>query len=193
MPYLFSQAFAVHESGIPAMRAMALEFPRDPACRTLDRQYMLGGSLLVAPVFSEDGSVEFYVPGSPADRWVNYLDGECFEGGSWYVRRYDYFGLPLLVRPRSIIASGAVDSSPVYDYAKGLTLKIFGLSDGEEAVCDVFDARCTKALAVRAVRSGKDIRVSCEGASQDWSAQLEVSGNPVRGNENGVTLASNPL
>jgi alpha-D-xyloside xylohydrolase len=188
MPYLFSQAVSVHESGIPAMRPMALEFPRDPACRTLDRQYMLGSSLLVAPVFSEDGSVEFYVPGGPGDHWVNYLDGECFEGGSWYVRRYDYFGLPLLVRPRSIIASGAVDLSPVYDYAKGLTLKIFGLSDGKEAVCDVYDTRCAKALAARAVRSGNNIRVSCQGTSRDWSARIGISGSPVQGNENGVTL-----
>jgi alpha-D-xyloside xylohydrolase len=124
---------------------------------------------------------------------VNYLDGECFEGGSWYVRRYDYFGLPLLVRPRSIIASGAVDLSPVYDYAKGLTLKIFGLSDGEEAVCDVYDTQCAKALTARAVCRGKDIHVSCEGAFQDWSARIGISGNPVHGNENGVTLTAIPL
>jgi alpha-D-xyloside xylohydrolase len=189
MPYLFSQAVSVHESGVPAMRAMALEFPHDPACRTLDRQYMLGSSLLVAPVFSEDGTVEFYVPGRPEELWVNYLDGERFEGGSWYVRRYDYFGLPLLVRPRSIIASGAVDLSPVYDYAKGLTLKIFGLSDGEEAECDVYDSRCAKVLSARAVRAGKDIRVSCKGTgTQDWSARLGVSGDPVNGNEKGITL-----
>jgi hypothetical protein len=81
----------------------------------------------------------------------------------------------------------------VYDYAKGLTLKIFGLSDGEEAVCDVYDTQCAKALTARASRSGKDIHVSCTGASRDWSAQIGVSGNPLRGNENGVTLTLNPL
>ena len=36
------------------MRAMLLEFPDDPTCAYLDRQYMLGGSLLVAPVFGAD-------------------------------------------------------------------------------------------------------------------------------------------
>ena len=55
MPYLFGAAVQAHREGIPVMRAMALEFPRRPACDTLDRQYMLGGSILVAPVFSEDG------------------------------------------------------------------------------------------------------------------------------------------
>ena len=37
------------------MRPMVLEFPDDPAAAHLDRQYMLGDDLLVAPVFSADG------------------------------------------------------------------------------------------------------------------------------------------
>ncbi len=40
------------------LRAMLLEFPEDPACETLDRQYMLGESLLVAPVFSQDAAAK---------------------------------------------------------------------------------------------------------------------------------------
>lgn len=37
------------------MRAMMLEFPEDPGCDYLDRQYMLGDALLAAPVFSDEG------------------------------------------------------------------------------------------------------------------------------------------
>jgi alpha-glucosidase (family GH31 glycosyl hydrolase) len=44
------------------LRAMMLEFPDDPACDYLDRQYMLGDSVLVAPVFSEAGDVQFWLP-----------------------------------------------------------------------------------------------------------------------------------
>ena len=58
------------------LRAMLLEFPDDPTCATLDRQYMLGDSLLVAPVFSADGWVEYYVP---EGRWTHYLSGEVVE------------------------------------------------------------------------------------------------------------------
>ena len=57
MPYLFSQAVVAHQEGIPMMRAMVLEFSEEPATLYLDRQYMLGESLLVAPVFSADGKV----------------------------------------------------------------------------------------------------------------------------------------
>ena len=36
-----------------------VEFPDDPACRTLDRQYMFGPSMLVAPVFTYSGEVSY--------------------------------------------------------------------------------------------------------------------------------------
>jgi alpha-D-xyloside xylohydrolase len=42
-----------------------LEFPDDPACTHLERQYMLGDDLLVAPVFRADGDVSYYVPTAP--------------------------------------------------------------------------------------------------------------------------------
>jgi alpha-D-xyloside xylohydrolase len=59
MPYLFNAARQAHERGIPMLRAMILEFPEDPAVEGLDRQYMLGDSLLVAPVFSHAGEVSY--------------------------------------------------------------------------------------------------------------------------------------
>jgi alpha-D-xyloside xylohydrolase len=55
MPYLYRAAVEVSQSGVPMMRAMLLEFPDDPTAAFLDRQYMLGASLLVAPIFTEDG------------------------------------------------------------------------------------------------------------------------------------------
>ena len=42
MPYLYAAAVEAHEHGTPMMRPMMLEFPDDPACDTLDRQYMTG-------------------------------------------------------------------------------------------------------------------------------------------------------
>ena len=59
------------------MRAMVLEFPADRTCAFLDRQYMLGPDLLVAPVFSDDGDVDVYVP---AGEWTSYWDGSRVAG-----------------------------------------------------------------------------------------------------------------
>lgn len=49
MPYVYQLGLQPHANGTPVMRSMFVEFPDDPACRTLDRQYMFGPSMLVAP------------------------------------------------------------------------------------------------------------------------------------------------
>jgi alpha-D-xyloside xylohydrolase len=96
MPYLWAAAVEAHETGVPVMRPMVLEFPDDPACAHLDRQYMLGPDLLVAPVFDASGDVTYYVP---AGRWTSLLDGTSVDGPGWRTERHDMTSLPLIVRP----------------------------------------------------------------------------------------------
>jgi alpha-D-xyloside xylohydrolase len=113
MPYIHAKAVEAHETGAPVMRPMTMEFPHDPACDYLDRQYMLGDAVLVAPVLSPDGEVSFYLP---EGRWTHLLDGHVLEGGRWHTEAYDYFGLPIFARPEREISWGTVDDRPDYDY-----------------------------------------------------------------------------
>lgn len=94
-PYLLEKAVENHRTGIPLVRAMVLEFPEDPACAWLDRQYMLGDRYLVAPVFEESGEVTYYIP---AGRWKNYFSGAIETGGHWITETVDYFTIPLWER-----------------------------------------------------------------------------------------------
>lgn len=119
MPYLYAAGQEAHEQGIPVLRPMQLEFPDDPAVAYLDRQYMLGPDLLVAPVFSPIGVVQFYLP---AGEWTNYLTGETVTGGSWRTETHGFDSLPLYVREGAVLATGARDDRPDYDYLDGLTL-----------------------------------------------------------------------
>ncbi|GGP55090.1 alpha-xylosidase [Saccharothrix coeruleofusca] len=128
MPYLHQAARQACAEGVPVMRAMVLEFPDDPACAHLERQYMLGDDLLVAPVFSAEGEVSYYVP---EGTWTHLLTGEEVRGPRWVRDRHDFLTLPLLVRPDTILPVGAVDDRPDYDYAEGVTLRAYHLADGE--------------------------------------------------------------
>ncbi len=134
MPYLFGAAVEAHQEGIPMMRAMALEFPDDPACATLDRQYLLGGALLVAPVLSADGMVEYYLP---AGRWTHLISGVVKSGGQWYREAHNYLSLPLYVRPGTILALGGREDCPDYEFMEGVTFRVYELADGVSATCDV--------------------------------------------------------
>ncbi len=102
-PYLMEQARITHETGVPMMRSMVLEFQDDPACEDISTQYMLGEDLLVAPIFRDDGVARFYVPDAGGDQagkaWTNLLTGRTYEPGRWYTEKFDYHTLPLLVHP----------------------------------------------------------------------------------------------
>jgi alpha-D-xyloside xylohydrolase len=100
LPYLLETAREAHEKGIPVLRAMLLEFPHDPVCPLLDRQYMLGPDLLVAPVFSADGVVEYYLPPGSWTHLIDKRDGKprTETGGKWLRDTCDFMTLPVWKR-----------------------------------------------------------------------------------------------
>ncbi|MFE2485548.1 alpha-xylosidase [Streptomyces mirabilis] len=129
--YLQRAAQQAHTTGVPVMRAMLLEFPDDPAAATLDRQYMLGDDLLVAPVLTDDGTVEYYVP---EGTWTNVLTGAQVTGPRWARERHGFHTLPLLARPDSVIALAADDQHPVSAWADDVELRVHAFADGAERI-----------------------------------------------------------
>lgn len=169
MPYLFDAAREAHEAGVPTMRAMFLEFPDDPACDTLDRQYMLGESLLVAPIFTSDGTVDYYLP---AGRWTHFLSGQVVEGGRWLREQHDFLSLPLLVRPNSIIAVGSQAERPDYDYGDGVTLQVYELADGAAVSATIPSLAGEVTATFTLSREGRTITVERQGTAKDWQLLL---------------------
>ena len=88
------------------MRSMVMEYTSDPTCAYLDKQYILGDSLLVAPIFNEEGIANYYLP---EGKWTSFLNGEVKEGNRWYKEKHEYLSVPLMVKQGSIIAVGAKD------------------------------------------------------------------------------------
>ena len=138
MPYLYGAAVEAHEHGTPMMRPMMLEFPDDPACDTLDRQYMMGESLLVAPVFHADSHVDYYLPDG---LWTSLLDGRKVQGGHWQRETHDFLSLPLMVRPGTVLPMGKHDDRPDYDYTDGLELHVYQLAEGQTVTVKIPDLK----------------------------------------------------
>jgi alpha-D-xyloside xylohydrolase len=196
MPYLFGAAREAHEIGVPVMRAMLLEFSDDPACDYLDRQYMLGDALLVAPIFTPDGTVDYYLPHG---RWTNFLSGQIVEGARWVREQHGYLSLPLMARPNTVIAIGANEQRPDYAYADGVTLHVFELQDNTRLVARVPASAGAETNAVEVSREGLDIRVQSQGASVPWHVLLRgveaiqsVEGGTAQPDVLGTLLSAEP-
>ncbi|CCZ63345.1 alpha-xylosidase [Hungatella hathewayi] len=172
MPYLYRQAVKAHEEGIPMMRPMFVEFPEDRACEPLDKQYMLGDSLLVAPVFKESGEVEYYLPEGV---WVNLLTGTTVKGGRWQKETHDYFSLPLMVRPGSIVAVGQESSRPDYDFADGVRFLLWLPEEGMTAETGVTDLNGNVVMTVSAGRTDGKITLRAERTSAGVSADVSTN------------------
>jgi alpha-D-xyloside xylohydrolase len=168
MPYLQAQSVLTAATGVPMMRAMVLEFPEDEMTHQLDRQYMLGENLLVAPIFNEEGRVSFYVP-KASGNWIDFLTGKAYQGGQWYQETVDYFHLPLLVRPNQIIIEGHDQSQAVYDYTQQPIIHLFDLQSQSSA--EVYDHLGQQVGAVKVVKEQETIEVELTGIQQ---AELRI-------------------
>jgi alpha-D-xyloside xylohydrolase len=169
MPYLYGVGLQAHSEGVPVMRAMVVEFPEDPACTHLERQYMLGGDLLVAPVLSGSGDMSYYVP---EGTWTHFLTGEPVTGPRWRRERHGFLSVPLLARPGAVIPVGAVDDRPAYDYADDITLRAYELADGALVTTSVPAPAGDHARTFVTSRQGRVIRVQAREAPANWQVLL---------------------
>ena len=157
MPYLYQAAIQTHETGLPVMRAMVLEYEKDRMCRYLDKQYMLGDSLLVAPVMNPDSMGEYYLP---ERTWTNFFTQEQREGGRWYEEPCGYLEIPLWVRPNTVLALGSRADTPEYAYEEGTVFRIYALT---------------------AQRDGNRIRITSEGTGTYTVELIRIKATAVAG------------
>ncbi|KAF1812068.1 hypothetical protein P152DRAFT_474296 [Eremomyces bilateralis CBS 781.70] len=166
MPYLFAEAKEAAENGWPmSLRAMGLEFPEDQTAWFCDRQFMVGKSLLVAPVFTEEGDVEFYLP---EGKWTSWWDGHVEVGPKWVKEKHGFLTLPVYVRERSVLVLGSEDEAEKgegfgYDWVKqGAEVKLYHTQAGDSFT--VVD------------REGKDVVTLEVGAGNTVSGLDKIEG-----------------
>lgn len=101
MPYIYSLARRVHDTGQPIMRAMSVDFPDDPEAVAQERQFMFGPAFLVAPVTEPGGRTRrVYLP---AGAWYDFWTDERFEGPCWIEAEAPLDRIPLYVRAGSVV------------------------------------------------------------------------------------------
>ncbi len=199
MPYLYSAAVVTSKTGIPMMRSMALEFEQDWNCRYLDKQYMQGDCLMVAPIFNEEGIAQYYLP---AGTWTNYLTGETVTGGVWREEHHGYLSVPLWVKADSIIPIGLSFDNAAYHFQQNMEFRVFHLETKAETVVYQAGMELAKAVFERTEHqitghitgaSGCSVRLVNCILSKAEGAVIEQQGNDtiLKIAENDVTVVGN--
>lgn len=129
MPYIYTCAVSAsnletgnEDTGLPMVRAMFLEYPDDEYAysRSMQYQFMLGSSILVAPVYQNVAGDEMgndvrnhiYLP-DPEQIWVDYLTGELYQGGQ-VLNNFDVplWKLPVFVKQGAILPMYEANNTP---------------------------------------------------------------------------------
>ncbi|KAF8575536.1 glycoside hydrolase family 31 protein [Ramaria rubella] len=159
MPYLYYHAIQGHVKGHPVQRATWLEFVEDCTTHHLDRQFMLGPSLLVAPVFVPSSeATEYYLP---AGKWTSLWSERTVEGPKWIKEKVMLDDIPVWVRPGSLLILGPRGTKrPDYDYSRDLEVRVYELEEGKTAEASVPSGSGVGiAGIVRAQRDKKELAI----------------------------------
>ncbi|KAJ3890310.1 alpha-glucosidase [Lentinula edodes] len=175
MPYLYQLAIQSTETGHPMQRAMFLEFPEDRNTHHLDRQFMMGPSLLVAPIFvPQEEETEYYIP---AGRWTNFWDhSRTVVGPIWIKEHVALDEIPVWVRPGTLLLRGPPKTGrPDYNYGKDLRVELFDVAEGETL------AKVPGGVVICADRQNGNIKVTIiEGKASINSIFLVGAGGKER-------------
>jgi alpha-glucosidase (family GH31 glycosyl hydrolase) len=117
-PYFELLAKEARDTGTTIWRHLAVEFPEQPETWKVHDQFMVGPSILVAPV-TKAGSVERSV-WLPAGKWVPWAGGAALEGGRRVGVAATLEQIPAFVRAGSVVPMFPNTVRTVLAEAKGL-------------------------------------------------------------------------
>ncbi len=105
IPYYYSLAYQAHTTGVPLMRPLVMEFPRDPKVANLSDQWLMGSGLMAAPILSASDQRSVYLP---AGDWYVFNSNTRFGGRRTIVAKASLDEIPVYIREGTILPLGPV-------------------------------------------------------------------------------------
>lgn len=166
LPYLYDNFRICEQKGYPIMRPLIFNFPDDTVCRNKNDEFMVGESLLIAPVV-EQGE-EYKKVYLPKGKWYDCETGEKITGGKTFIKYAPIDVCPIFVKENSIIPKYEEQSFIGEKENKTLYLEIYG----DNAVYEHYTDNGTDF----AYQNGEFNIYEFTYKSGDFSAKLKVDG-----------------
>lgn len=129
-PYYYDLCKLEAEEGIPMLRPLVLEYEQDENVKNLNSQFMLGDSILVAPVVEQGMTLRLVY--LPEGNWYDFWTREKIEGGRYIIKEAALDVCPMYVKAGSIIPMYEPKLSIADGKDEKLLLDIY--PDGDECV-----------------------------------------------------------
>jgi alpha-D-xyloside xylohydrolase len=117
IPYFYAAFNGYHQTGLPPVRALVLDYPNDPHTAKIDDQFMFGPSLMAAPMIDGTSKRSVYFP---AGDWFDFFTGEKIVGGHRIDISKGLDQMPLYVKSDCLLPL----AEPVNHVDSGTTFKV---------------------------------------------------------------------
>ena len=132
IPYLYSTFADYAFDGIPPMRPLVLDYPDDVEARNVDDEFLIGESLLFAPVFVPQTERNVYFP---PGNWRFWRDGTLFKGTKHYDLPCPIDEILLFVKDGTLLPWAKPVEHVSSDISFELTARIYGKTTS----CRIYD------------------------------------------------------
>ena len=138
LPYIYSYARVAHDTGLPIMRPMFMEFPMDMETFSTDAQFMFGEELLIAPVVKKGARTKnLYLP---EGNWISFNDKKTeYTGEQWMTVDAPLDFIPMFVRKGSIVPRMPVMNHTGEQEVYPITFEVFPGMTGERTEFTLYE------------------------------------------------------
>ena len=123
IPYLYTAFNEYHTTGKPPIRALVLDWPKDPKVRQIDDEFMFGDSVLVAPMFAGETNRTVYLP---IGDWYDFWTHAKITGGKNLEATNGVGQVPLFVKGGTLLPLAEPVEFVKTDTCFDLTVNIVG-------------------------------------------------------------------
>lgn len=123
LPYLYSAFNDYRLHGVPPIRALVMDWPDDAETRKIDDQFLVGPSLLAAPLFAGQSQRSVYLP---PGGWHDFWTGAHLIGGKRIDVSQPLDRVPLFVKENTLLPLADPVQNVHTDTVFALTVRVYG-------------------------------------------------------------------
>jgi alpha-D-xyloside xylohydrolase len=123
IPYLYASFAKYKYEGTPPFRALVMDYPNDPNTYEIDDAYMMGESMLVAPIISGENERKVYLP---EGNWWDFWTDKVYQGGQTYLFKPELGRIPVFIKDQSILPLASPLQNVKDDSIFEMTVKVYG-------------------------------------------------------------------
>ena len=102
IPYIYDMMREAEECGAPLIRPLLFNYQEDKNTYEINDEFMCGDKILVAPVLTQGSKARMvYLP--EGETWIDYWNGEEYEGGKYIIRETPLDLCPIYIKKGAII------------------------------------------------------------------------------------------